>query len=42
MPEPLSYSTSLGEVDLLDLDIDLSDLGEITDDDVEIDQAMHH
>ena len=42
LPGPLGgYSNTLGEVDLLDLDIPLSDLGEDTKDSMEIDKAMH-
>ena len=37
LPVPLCYSNTLGEVDLLDLDISLSDLGEVTKDSMEID-----
>ena len=41
LPVPLGYSTTLGEVDLLSLDISVSDLGEVTKDGMEIDKAMH-
>ena len=40
VPPPLGYSNDLGEMDLLDLNIDLSDLGEVTDVGVEIKQSM--
>jgi hypothetical protein len=39
MPVPLGYSSTLGTMDLLDLSIDLTALGE-DDNAVEIDQAM--
>ena len=40
LPVPLGYSNTLGEVNLLDLDISLSDLGEVTKDSMETDKAM--
>ena len=40
LPIPLGYSNTLGEVDLLDLDISLSDLGKVTKDSMEIDNVM--
>ena len=41
LPVPLGYSNTLGDVNLLDLDISRSDLGEVNKDSMEIDKAMH-
>ena len=41
LPAPLGYSTALGELNRLGVDINLSTLGEMTKHGVEIEQAMH-